>query len=404
MSVSRLVRPAAFVLLIFALLPATGCVTRENVLLTWRGDTSTSMSVSFQSTAEAPGVVYYDTEPRGGDPAAYAFSAEDAPRTINGIDKRWFYTGDMTGLEPGGTYYFIAGTEEGGFSREHKFRTIPATGALRFVEGGDQAITPLARRLMRAAATHEPHFAVIGGDLAYANGDTDNLWIWDIYHFNYRNRFVTPEGYLVPVMFGIGNHEVNDKDDAPDEERAPFYLTMINQAESTNFVREAGDHTVFIFLDTGHVQTHESQNAWLEEQLEAYADVPNLFAIYHVPFYPSHRSFDDSRSVAGRTHWAPLFEKHQITAGFEHHDHTFKRTHRITAGELDPEKGILYLGDGSMGVPVRSADNRDAWYHEKASGTAHFWLVDVDAGSFRARAYNDKNEVFDDVAVEHAAE
>ncbi|MBI1318922.1 MAG: hypothetical protein GC168_08225 [Candidatus Hydrogenedens sp.] len=384
-------------LLVVGVLALAGCSTQENVLLTWRGDTSTTMAVDFQSRVDAPGFVRYDIVSHDGEPGGYAHTAEAAARQIPGLDDRWFYTAELEGLEPGGTYYFVAGTEEGGYSREHKFHTVPAEGPVRFIEGGDQAFTPGSRRLLTQAASHEPDFAVIGGDIAYANGDTRNLWQWDLYLFNYRNRFVTPKGYLVPIMYAIGNHEVNDKE-GPAPVTAPFFMGMINQADTTNFVRTAGEDTVFYFLDSSHTQTHESQVAWLDEQMAAHQDVPNQFAVYHVPLYPSHRDYDDPRSEAGREHWGPLFDKHHLDIGFEHHDHSFKRTKRITGGEVDPE-GVLYLGDGSMGVPVRSSDNADAWYIEKASGTSHFWLVEVNAGKVHAQAIERSGEVFDEVTL-----
>ena len=201
-----------FIFIAAAIAAASGCTTRENVLLTWRGDTATTMTVNFQSAAEVVGVVHYDTESRDGAPEEYARSVEAEPRRIGGIDGRWFYTAELTGLEPGGTYYFVAGNEETGYSREHKFKTLPESGPVRFAEGGDQSVLFRARKLMRIAASHEPDFAVIGGDIAYANGNEDSLWVWDLWMFHYRHEFVTPDGYLVPLMFAIGNHEVNDSD------------------------------------------------------------------------------------------------------------------------------------------------------------------------------------------------
>jgi len=386
--------------LFLAALVLTGCVTQENVLLTWRGDTSTTMTVNFQCNEPLPGAVRYDVESRNGEAGAYAWSVEAEPRAIDRIEGRWFYTAELTGLEPGGTYYFVAGTDEGGYSREYKFKTLDESGPVRFAQGGDQHVLLLSRKLMKNAALHEPDFGIIGGDIAYANGEPGSLWIWDLWHFNYRHGFVTPDGYLVPLMFAIGNHEVNDLE-GPPEARAPYFYELLNQADTSNFVRTVGEDNVFVFLDSSHTQPHEAQAAWLDEVLQQHADIPHKFAVYHVPLYPSHRDFNDGRSVAGREHWGPLFDAYGVDIGFEHHDHTFKRSKRITGGELDPE-GVLYLGDGSMGVPPRSADNQGAWYLEKASGRPHVWIVDTDEAGIRARAIDRENEVFDEVALEAA--
>ena len=379
------------------LLLGTGCSVQENVLLTWRGDTSTTMTINFQATTPAPGRVYFDTTSHDGNVEAYAKSVEVEPRQIPGIRERWFYTAELADLEPGGTYYFVAGTEGGGISREQKFQTLPESGPARFVEGGDQNVLFLSRRLMSNAALHEPQFCIIGGDIAYANGEEGNLWIWDLWHFNYRNSMVTPEGYLVPLMFAIGNHEVNDDTSSP-QAQAPYFYGLLNQAPESNFVRTVGEDNLFVFLDSSHTQDHEDQVEWLEAVLQEHEDMPHKFAIYHVPLYPSHRSFLDGRSVAGRTHWGPLFDAHGVDIGFEHHDHTFKRSKRIRSGEEHPD-GVLYLGDGSMGVPPRSAANKDAWYLEKASGQPHFWLIETNGDGIAATAFDSDNESIDQVTL-----
>jgi len=72
-----------------------------------------------------------------------------------------------------------------------------------------------------------------------------------------------------------------------------------------------------------------------------------------VPAYPSYRKVESDGGKAGtgelnRTHWVPLFEKHNVDFVLEHHDHTFKRTHPLKDGRLDAG-GIVYLGDGSWG-------------------------------------------------------
>jgi hypothetical protein len=50
-----------------------------------------------------------------------------------------------------------------------------------------------------------------------------------------------------------------------------------------------------------------------------------------------------------RQYWGPLFERYNVDAVYEHHDHAFKRTHRMADGHIDEKRGVLYLGDGSWG-------------------------------------------------------
>jgi hypothetical protein len=378
-------------------LSLSGCVfAKEHVYLTWQGDTSTTMTVTYH-TPDAPkeAAVRYDTESRGGQLDAYAHRVTGKSHQIPGLeDGRYINVVELTGLEAGGTYYFTV--ESGKFEgQEMKFHTIPNDGSpLRFITGGDIGILPAATQLKRKAAEYDPHFAIIGGDLPYANGLLKNVFMWDRYLGTFQNNFVRSDGAMIPIVSAIGNHETN-KDFEEPELKAPFYFGFLPQGGSTYFSLTFGPDIYMVILDTNHIIPHAgAQTEWLAAELEKHKDYKYRFACYHVPLYPSHRSFEGSPSVAGREHWLPLFDKYHLTAAFENHDHTFKRTKLLRGNQVDPE-GTLYLGDGCMGVPARSCDNKDEWYIEKASGTQHFWVVDVDQSGVVYRAVNIRGEVFD---------
>jgi len=159
---------------------------------------------------------------------------------------------------------------------------------------------------------------------------------------------------------------------------APFYYGYFAQeGDRSFFAREFGDNLTFVVLDSGHTRTHDSQVPWLDESLAQYPDRVKM-AIYHVPLYPSHRGFNETYSVQGRTHWLPLFDTHELTVAFENHDHTMKRTKRLRGNAVDPE-GTLYLGDGCMGIDPRAGNQAGAWYLERVESKQHFWLVDIPA-------------------------
>lgn len=399
MKIRRTMKFAGMLPVMAAVLVLSGCVTTfsDRVCLTWQGDPSTTMTVNFQSvpTTGIP-VVYYDTEDYGTDLGAYRFKAEGSTRTIPTFDiGRVIHTVELTGLEPDTAYHFVAGIEGGQFARPAKFRTMPDDdSAIRFIVGGDMAIFPRTRRLMRQSALHEPRFALIGGDLAYANGARKNLWIWERWLHNWARDMVTPEGYLIPMVLAIGNHETNDEYEAP-EDLAPYYFGFFAQDEKSYFVRKFGENLVLFILDSGHVNPVDGEQLdWFKSVLEEHADVPFRMAAYHVPLYPSHRSFDDARSAIERELWLPLFDQYELQVCFEHHDHTFKRTHRLRNNEVN-ESGTVYLGDGCFGVPPREIKNAGAWYLAEASSTPHFWVVDVDSDGFACIAVDQEGNVFD---------
>jgi len=128
--------------------------------------------------------------------------------------------------------------------------------------------------------------------------------------------------------------------------------------------------------------------------MEADATFPFHFAIYHVPLYPTYRPFAGSGSVAGRNAWLPIFDKHHLTAGLEHHDHVFKRTILLRNNQAD-DHGTLYIGDGCWGMAARPLVNARPWYEVKAASLQHFWRVDISKNRVEYRAINKEGKVFD---------
>ena len=392
-------RPGILLLAILAILfLAPSCAQyRNHVYLTWQGETSTTITINYHSrNAETESIVHYDTESRDGVVADYAHQTTGEARQIEGLrDGRFIHSVELTGLAPNTTYYFVVGNPGRGKGKEYHFTTLPNAGEpVRFISGGDIHILPAAERLLRQAGRLEPDFAVIGGDLAYADGDPDKAFIWDIYLRNWQKQMRHPDGALIPMILAIGNHEVNDLE-GPPERRAPFYYGYFPQGGSSYFQRDIAGLVNLIVLDSGHIVPFEEQVDWLDGALAENTDFPFSVAVYHIPFYPSYRSFDDHRAVAGRTHWMPLFDAYELDVAFENHDHTFKRSKRLRHNAVHPE-GTLYLGDGSMGALRNKVDaDNPRWYLEVANNTQHFWLVDVDADHMHFQAVDHRGRVFD---------
>lgn len=286
------------------------------------------------------------------------------------------------GLLPDSEYVFRVGDEDPASVR---FRTAPAKLAepLVFAEGGDVGIWKNVAPLHTIAAKWSPRFGLIGGDCAYGNGRTPENWV--AYLRLWREHMVDPDGRLVPMLCAIGNHEVDGSFGQPIS-RAPFFNALFDGLfkGKTYAALDFGDYLSLVLLDSGHVSAHEGAQAkWLDKALAKRAGRPHLFTAYHVPAYPSHRAFEGKYSELARQHWVPLFEKHGVDVSFEHHDHTYKRTHIMTAGESDPD-GVLYLGDGCWGMSPRTvATPEERPYLAKSVSAAHVIRVTLDGGERR---------------------
>ena len=360
----------------------------RHVYLTWRGDPATTLTVNAQTLEGDPGLaVRYDTEPRGGDPEAYRYRAAGTAHQVEGLpDGRSVHWIDLTDLTPDGPVYFVVGSDARGFSAEVAARTLPDDDRpVRFAAGGDLGVGDEMRRLLRAAAARDARFALVGGDIAYVNGDLGRVETWDVWLDAWQADMVTPDGFAIPMVLAVGNHEVRGGY-LGGPERTPFYLGFFAQPGNPSYFRfPIGTNAVVYVLDTGHVVPHETQTEWLSERMAADRDVPFRFATYHIPLYPSHRPYDGRSSELGRAHWGPVFDRHRLTAAFENHDHTLKRSKPLRAGAVDPE-GTLYFGDGAWGRGDRTVDLSPRWYLDKAGANRHVWLVDVAADGVVYRA------------------
>lgn len=362
------------------------------VYLTWQRDPTTTMTIHWHSHGGREDRVEYR---RLDDQAWHAASGWHHPMPYS---DRMVHVAELTDLAPGTDYRFRFGKD----SVEFTFRTMPrdVKAPVRFVVGGD-TMEPLDmlgewyEETCRQAAKQDPMFAVIGGDIAYADGEPKEVRRWYRWLSGWKEHMVTPDGRLIPVVAAIGNHDVRGQYGQTPEE-APYFYNLFAMPEKRSYrVLDFGRYLSVVVLDSGHTQAIDGAQAdWLARTLAARQNVPHLFAVYHVPAYPSVRNFDSGVGPKIREHWVPLFERFGVDVAFEHHDHVYKRTHPIRGGTIDPG-GVLYLGDGAWGVVPRRP--RDRWYLAKTAATRHFILVTIDEKRRSFLAIDSEGQVFDEV-------
>ena len=350
--------------------------------LTYSDDPATSIDINLWVKDKVPGVaVYLDTVSHGGELGQYPqhIMAPYRQTVLEILDGRAMYVADLKGLKPGTTYYFVAGDEKNGYTKERSFRTLAGGAApLRFIAGGDMGESKRTEKLLKLAGQQDPDFGVIGGDIPYSNGLLAEYGDWTQWFANWDKYMVGSDGRMIPIVAAIGNHEVNHYETDNPELRSPDYLSLFGgQGKHPYYSRKFGDNVIFFLLDSGHLTPHAgAQTDWLAQEMETYKDVKYKFASYHVPLYPTHRPYDGKGSQDGRTYWGPLFDKYGLTVGFEQHDHVFKRSKPLKGNQV-VDKGTVYVGDGAFGVDPRETDPQPRWYNLKEGSIAHFWVVDV---------------------------
>ena len=307
----------------------------------------------------------------------------------------------------------------------YTFRTLPAEmeRPITFVVGGDifHDTIDYVRKMNRVAAAQNPDFAMLGGDIAYTSSKItflfDKLFDWSeeiLAKLRLRQSrsarwmewlrawsadMVTKDGRKIPMLTTIGNHDVDGGYDQTKEEARTFYLLFVGESPTVYRTVDIGKDISIFALDSGHTAPVEGpQKTWLYESLRERKDVPNKFAIYHVPAYPSARSFTNKYSKVVRNHWVPLFEAFGVRTAFEHHDHAYKRTVPIRNGKEDPQ-GVMYMGDGAWGVKNPRKPKKKLWYLAESAQKRNVIHVQVEKDKIGYTAIDEDNKILDQVGL-----
>lgn len=394
------------VLFLFHFLLATSFVFSEEydplVYLTWTKNPETSMSIQWISKkTEVDNQVFFrpiKTCDEKEVPFSHKLATYDP---MPDYHPYLIHTVELTDLDPGTAYAFKI-SENG---RIFKFKTIPKDlTELKFVEGGDvyRNSIDIVEEMNSLAAAQNPMFAVIGGDLAYSADTANGIFPEDAYRWlkffgAWKKTMVTKDGFLIPILPAIGNHETTGGNGQSPREASFFYAFFPMPGKRGYNVLDFGNYMSLIILDSGH--THPitgEQTEWLTKTLEQRKQVPYTFAVYHVPAYPSVRNYSNTTSAAIRKNWVPLFDAFSLKVAFEHHDHNYKRTYALK-NDKKHEKGVIYLGDGAWGIASPREPGMLIPYIEKSLATRNFILVTLNDSCVKYEAFNSKGEIFDRV-------
>jgi len=333
----------------------------STLLLTWEGDPCTTMTAQW---LRGPGLGDRPEVSKGelvrwkstGDESWHVMyaSTTDFPDPEKMGMARWqLVRARWKDLKPGMEYLFQIGD-----APVRKFRTAPdhLSQPVIFVEGGDVDVMDSSGEMMRVGAQQDPLFMSVGGDLAYGDGHdvTREIAFWQ----QWSQAARAPDGRVIPFVAGIGNHEVKGgyvqegATFAQMRERAPFFYAlfggMYHKAEPVAL--DLGNYLSILLMDSGHVLPIPAQTEWLKNNLEKRRSVPWVFASWHVPAFPSFRTWKHQKEIVEvRDNWVPVLEASRVTAVFNHHEHNLQRVETEGKGG----RKIPFFGNGAMGVEAR---------------------------------------------------
>ena len=265
----------------------------------------------------------------------------------------------VTGLKPNTTYYYIT-RSNGQKSKEMHFVTAPSDTEVSFklLSGGDSRSQIGQRQMMNdvmnSMVTADPQYIALvhGGDFINTGSSCEQWRNWR----NDHQRTILENGRIIPVVATFGNHEST----GTDGEGEKIYNAIFGdpRAEGTFYFLSTIGNLSLIILNS-EISALGDQQEWLQGTLETLKNKENhlIVAGYHAPAWPANKS------PARTTAWVDEFQNYQVNLVLESDGHTLKQTCPIFVfGNLDDDeyncdvdKGIIYVGEGGLGVNQREA-------------------------------------------------
>lgn len=394
------------------LTPTLSIAAGENpmgVHLTWdRNAVHTSMTISWETVSKnGESKVFYDNESGGENPAKYEYSVEGHQEELIGEDEEvvgYAHHVTLTNLSPNESYYFVCGSQKNNYSEEFKFKTLPRhPEKLKFVVLGDTRPGALdfpegRNNVAKGAASHDPSFIIHTGDhIEHALSGEE----WQEY-FNYiQNLWVDSDGYLIPIIPVIGNHEVGTDDEFEKSKKdARLYYSYFGLPGNERwFTLDLAPFLKFIGLDSETYTGPDSeQYKWLANELEDSKEVTWKFSAYHRPSFGEGYGGEGSSSK-----FLPLLEKSHVDFSAEGHVHMYTRSQplntSISTGKYFPyDKGTVHIVAGGGGAPLYS--EFPAWWHAAGPITKYSYVVfEISESSAKMETFDTSGEVIDKAEI-----
>ena len=264
----------------------------------------------------------------------------------------YFHHARLSGLSPSTTYDFQI-ESDGNKSPLMHFTTAPADDRpFRLLFGGDSRTGIDARgqvNLLMADLSEQDDQLIgfaHGGDYIVSGRNWSQWSTWLSQH----ELTVAKSGKVLPIIPTRGNHDggplYDEIFDTPGGKDKNYFFTRISPK------------VALVTLNT-EISAAGEQRSWLAQTLaDLRPQVRWLLAEYHRPAWPAVKT-----PGAAKKFWVPLFEQYNMDLVVESDGHVIKRTVPIRNEKMD-STGIVYVGEGGLGVPQRSPKT-DRWYLQK---------------------------------------
>ena len=365
--------------------------------IVWHGDPSSEAQIAWSTAEEGKShKLYYDTEAHGEDVEKYKHTQQSYRSNRYRNDRKdkkdaelenevgYCHHVKLKGLQPETKYHFVL-ESDGVRSKPMYFITAPqGDKPYSFLNGGDSRSGHTNRCLinLRIAQMVEDHPEILAlahsGDYV-GNGNTWYDWrLW----LSHNELLTCKDGRVVPIIPTRGNHERSDK--------SKMYEDVFDVPEW---------HVTKLPLDT-YMVTLSSNIATLGDQLEWMRKANDevgpkshwLMTMYHAPIYPGVK---DTPKAQGP--WSKEFDRYYTDVALEGDGHIIKISKPIR-GDKEHKDGVLYIGEGGLGVGQRKPKT-DRWWVDRAGSGTFVFLLDVTKETIRCRTILVDGTIWDDFSI-----
>lgn len=307
----------------------------KNVHLSWVGDPTTTMSVTWATDVGTRG-----TTLEWGADASYGHRTPGFwfayPTDFGGADppSEGMHQVHLCGLQPGTTYHYRVGTGSA-WSDDATFSTMPADGRpVRVLVFGDSRNNVATwAQVMQAGAADAPDFALFTGDAVELGTEQDS---WDAW-------FDAGKGVLdhLPMMTVHGNHEINARhyySQFPMPGNQQWYSFDVGAAHFTalndtpvDMSTIAGVQAQFLDADLG-----KTTQPW-------------KLVTHHRPEYTSSSGHPPATDL--QMAWESILDQHHVDLVLDGHAHAYERSYPLVAGaKVADGQGPVYVVEGGGGA------------------------------------------------------
>ncbi len=348
--------------------------------LSFRDDPSTTIVVGWSDLGTSTNAqVYYGATDFGTNYLSYP-NVHGIDRTVNhkGLDNRF---ARLTGLTPNTVYYFVI-RDDAGTSARMIFKTLPdnANTPVTFISGGDSRTGIIGEYEYSQCRTRRqdanilvsklrPSFVAFSGDYVFS---IPEIWIastnaaWEDWFTDWQLT-ITPDGQIIPLIPAFGNHELSDD---------VYYMFDVPD-NNTYYSLSIGGKLLRLYTLNTELNCNTTQQSWLSNDLQLHTNNTSepywKYVQYHYPFVP-HAYYTPNTTMINC--WASLFQSYKVKLVSESHAHIIKYTWPIVTSSAtgsdngfirDDVNGIVYIGEGSWGAPLRDL------YTDYSADAAYNW-------------------------------